>query len=30
MKIDKESFVERSYGNKFLLYLICYKKGALD
>jgi len=30
LEIDKESFVERSYSNEFLLYLICYKQGALD
>jgi len=30
LAIDKESFIERSYGNEFLLYLICYKQGALD
>ena len=28
--IDEDAFVERSYGNRFLLYMLCYDRGALD
>lgn len=30
LKIDEESFVERSYGNEFLLYALSYNRGSLD